>query len=365
MTSADLASATAQAERDGAGRPAADTYRRLARRRAVIVALMVVALAASVVADILLGPSRLGLDETLRTLLSPGDSAPISHTIVWDIRLPMALMAVVVGAALSVAGVQMQTILNNPLAEPFTLGIAAAASFGAATSIIVGVSVASLSGIFLTAANAWIFAILACLIIQGMSLIRGATAETMILLGIALVFLFSALLALLQFSASEQQLQQIVFWTMGSLTKSDWARVGLVALVLVIVVPLCARAAWRLTALRMGDDRAASLGVNVKRLRLSVLLAVSVLAATAVAFVGTIGFVGLVGPHVARMLLGEDQRYLVPGSMLCGALLLSVTSIVSKLVIPGVVVPVGIITALVGVPFFIGIIFLRRQRMWS
>jgi iron complex transport system permease protein len=340
-------------------------YRRLALRRAAILAALLAALLVSVLADVVLGPSKLSVGGALRTIVVPQGATAIEHAIVWDIRLPMALMAVVVGAALAVAGVQMQTILNNPLAEPFTLGIAAAASFGAAASIVLGVSVLTVGGLFLTAANAWLCAMVACLAIQSLSLLRGATAETMILLGIALVFLFNALLSLIEYRASEQALQQVVFWTLGSLTKADWMRLGLVAAVLAVVVPMCTRAAWRLTALRMGDERAASIGVEVRRLRLTVLLGVSVLAATAVAFVGTIGFVGLVGPHVARMLVGEDQRYLLPASMLCGALLLSVTSIVSKIVIPGVVLPVGIITALVGVPFFVGLVFTRRRRIWG
>lgn len=340
-------------------------YRRLAIRRTLLIAGMAVALVFSVLADVMTGPSQLSISDAIATIVAPWRSTPIEHAIIWNIRLPMALMAVAVGAALAAAGVQMQTILNNPLAEPFTLGIAAAASFGAATSIVVGASVLSVGGLFLTAANAWFFALLACLAIQSLSLLRGATAETMILLGIALVFLFSAMLSLLEFSASEQQLQQVIFWTLGSLTKAGWPQLALLTVMLILVLPLCARAAWKLTALRMGDDRAASLGVDVKRVRMTVLLGVSVLAATAVAFVGTIGFVGLVGPHVARMLLGEDQRYLLPGSMLCGALLLSVTSIVSKVLVPGVVIPVGIITALIGVPFFIAIVFTRRKQMWS
>jgi iron complex transport system permease protein len=340
-------------------------YRRLSLRRTAILGALLAALLGSVFADVVLGPSNLSVLGALRAIIAPSTATAIEHTIVWDIRLPMALMAVAVGSALAVAGVQMQTILNNPLAEPFTLGIAAAASFGAAASIVLGVSVLSVGGLFLTAANAWVCAMLACLAIQSLSLLRGSTAETMILLGIALVFLFNALLSLIEYNASEQALQQVVFWTLGSLTKANWLRLALVVAVLAVVVPLCARAAWRLTALRMGDERAASLGVEVRRLRLTVLLGVSVLAATAVAFVGTIGFVGLVGPHVARMLVGEDQRFLLPASMLCGALLLSVTSIVSKLVVPGVVIPVGIITALIGVPFFVAIVFARRRRIWS
>ncbi len=343
----------------------AAAYSRLSRRRGAILLGLLIALVASTVLDVVSGPSRMSAADSVRTIFMPWNSTVIEHAIIWDIRLPMAVMALVVGASLAVAGVQMQTILNNPLAEPFTLGIAAAASFGAATAIVFGVGVLAVGGLLLTAVNAWFFAMLACLAIQSLSLLRGATSETMILLGIAMVFLFSALLSLIQFTASEQALQQVVFWTMGSLTKASWLRIAIIVLVLVLVVPLCARAAWRLTALRMGDERAASLGVAVRRLRLTVLLGVSVLAATAVAFVGTIGFVGLVGPHVARMLVGEDQRYLVPASMICGALLLSITSIVSKIVMPGVVIPVGIITALVGVPFFIVIVFTQRRRIWS
>jgi iron complex transport system permease protein len=353
--------------RVGATAPATGVkaYRLLSRRRAVILGGLLLALLVSVFADVVLGPSGLSVPDALRAIVAPSRATLVEHAIVWDIRLPMALMAVAVGTALAVAGVEMQTILNNPMAEPFTLGIAAAASFGAATSIVLGVSVLSVGGLFITAANAWLWALLACLAIQSLSLLRGSSAETMILLGIALVFLFNALLSLMEYNASEQALQQVVFWTLGSLTKADWLRLAILVAVIVLVVPLCARASWRLTALRMGDERAASLGVEVRRLRLVVLFGVSVLAATAVAFVGTIGFVGLVGPHVARMLVGEDQRYLMPASMLCGALLLSVTSIVSKLVIPGVVIPVGIITALVGVPFFVAIIFTRRRRIWS
>ena len=148
-------------------------------------------------------------------------------------------------------------------------------------------------------------------------MMRGVTAETMVLLGIALVFLFQALLALLQYIASEQALQQVVFWSLGSLAKASWPKLGLTAADRRGDVPFFVRASWQLTALRLGDERARALGVDVQRLRLIVLVGVSLLAATAVAFVGTIGFVGLVGPHVARMLVGEEQRYFLPASAIC------------------------------------------------
>ena len=216
------------------------------------------------------------------------------------------------------------------MASPFTLGISAAAGFGAALALVLGVSVLPFAGVFLVSVNAFFFAMLASLIIYFLSSLRGVTVETVILLGIALVFLFSSLLALLQYIASEQALQQVVFWTLGSLVKASWPKIGIAIGVLVVVTPLFVRQVWTLTALRLGDEKALSLGINVKALRLQVLISISVLAAVAVAFVGTIGFVGLVGPHVARMLVGEDQRFFLPMSAICGAILLSAASIVSK-----------------------------------
>jgi iron complex transport system permease protein len=135
--------------------------------------------------------------------------------------------------------------------------------------------------------------------------------------------------------------------------------------VLVVLLPLMARRAWQLTALRLGEDKARSFGIDVRRMRLETILAVSLLAAVPVAFVGTIGFVGLVGPHIARMLIGEDQRFFLPASALAGALMLSATSIVSKSIVPGVIFPIGVITALVGVPFFFSLILTSRRRAWQ
>src|SRR5699024_4291362 len=142
-------------------------------------------------------------------------------------------------------------------------------------------------------------------------------------------------------------------WSLGSLTKATWPKIGVAAGTLALMLPFFGRQIWKLTALRLGDEKAHSLGVNVERLRLNVLIAVSLLAATAVSFVGTIGFVGLVGPHVARILVGEDQRYFLPASALAGAVLLSATSILSKTIIPGVIFPIGIISSLIGIPFFL------------
>lgn len=339
-------------------------YRLITARRLFILSGLLAALLLSVAVDLALGPAKYSLSEVISTILWPDEASNQLRVVIWDIRMPIALMAVTVGASLSLAGAQMQTILANPLASPFTLGISAAAGFGAALALVAGVAVFPAAVQYMVPVNAFLMAMLASLFIYSISTLRGVTVETIVLLGIALVFTFNALLSLLQYLASEQALAAVVFWTMGSLTKATWPKVGVTFMALLFCAPLFARRAWALTALRLGDDKAASFGVNVKRLRLEAMLLVSLLAAIPVSFVGTIGFIGLVGPHIARMVVGEDQRFFLPASILCGALLLSVTSVVSKMLIPGAILPIGVITALVGVPFFFSLIFTNRRKAW-
>lgn len=341
-----------------------DQYRALAFRRIIILALLTIALAISIAVDMALGPANYTLSQVLSALFDPSAVGNQLRVVIWDIRMPIALMAVTVGASLSLAGAQMQTILSNPLASPFTLGISAAASFGAALALVAGIAVFPGAIQYMVPLNAFLMAMLASLFIYFASTMRGVSVETIVLLGIALVFTFNAALSLLEYLASEQALAAVVFWTMGSLTKATWGKVYVTAAVVIVTVPLFMRNAWALTALRLGDDKAASMGVKVRSLRLQTMLTVSLLAAIPVSFVGTIGFVGLVGPHIARMVVGEDQRFFLPGSLICGALLLSVTSVVSKMLIPGAILPIGVITALVGIPFFFALIFSNRRRAW-
>ncbi|MEM8665128.1 MAG: iron ABC transporter permease, partial [Pseudomonadota bacterium] len=334
-------------------------------RKALLVLAVGLVLTASLIADIMIGPSNLAFLSVLETLLDPSGADAHTRLIVIDLRLPVALMALLVGAMLGVAGAQMQTILGNPLADPFTLGISSAASFGAALAITTQVALIPGFGPYLVPVNAFALAFSTALILYVFSRLRGVTSETMILVGIALLFSYNALLALMQYGATELELAQIVFWMMGSLARTTWPKIAICAVVLAVVLPWFMMRAWALTALRMGDDKAASLGVNVKRLRMEVLFGVSLLAAAAVSFVGTIAFVGLVGPHIARMLVGEDQRVFLPVSALASALILSLASIASKAINPGVIFPIGMITALIGIPFFISLILTVRRRNWQ
>ncbi|MGQ9364798.1 FecCD family ABC transporter permease [Azospirillum sp. ST 5-10] len=335
-------------------------YRARVGRRLWLLLGLAVALGLSVCLDLALGPARLSLGDVLAALVDPAGAPPRTAVVVWDIRMPVAVMAVVVGASLSVAGAQMQTILNNPLASPFTLGVSAAAGFGAALALAFGLALVPAAVSVMVPVNAFAMAMLAALLIHALGMRRGVDAQTIVLLGIAMVFSFNALLALVQYLASAEALAAVVFWTMGSLTKATWTKVAVTAACLLAVLPLFVRRAWTLTAMRLGDEKAASFGIKVARLRLETLLLVSLLAAIPVAFVGTIGFVGLVGPHIARLLIGEDQRFFLPGSALAGALLLSASSVASKALIPGAILPIGIVTALVGIPVFVSLVLTRR-----
>ncbi|MEM0673983.1 MULTISPECIES: FecCD family ABC transporter permease [Dickeya] len=323
-------------------------------------AVMAVAIVASLLLDFMLGPSGLPLDVLWQTLTDPANADAGSRVIVWDIRLPYALMAVVVGLALGLAGAEMQTILNNPLASPFTLGVSSAAAFGAALAIVLGIGIPGVPAQWFISANAFLFALLAALLLDGITRWTKVATSGVVLFGIALVFTFNALVSVLQFVANEDTLQGLVFWTMGSLARSSWEKLGILLAVLAVVMPLSMMSSWKLTALRLGEDRAISFGINVRRLRLTTLLRISLLSALSVAFVGPIGFIGLVAPHIARMIFGEDHRFYLPASALTGALVLSLASVASKNLLPGVIIPVGIVTSLVGVPFFLSIILRNR-----
>ncbi|WP_323018624.1 iron ABC transporter permease [Castellaniella sp.] len=337
-----------------------ENYRHLLRRRWLLVGLLGCIILVSILADFTLGPSGLGWAELSHALFQPAQADPTTRVIVWDIRLPYALMAVAVGLALGLAGGEMQTILNNPLASPFTLGISSAAAFGASLAIVLGLSLPGVPQSWMVAANAFVFALVSALLLDLVARWGAMSTSGLILFGIALVFSFNAAVSLVQFVASAEALQGLVFWTMGSLARSSWPKLGVLLLAIALLLPLSLRDTWKLTALRLGEDRAASFGIDVPRLRLTALLRISILAALAVSFVGTIGFVGLIAPHIARRLFGEDHRFYLPGSALVGGTILSLASIASKNIVPGIIVPVGIVTSLVGVPFFLSVV-LRRQ----
>ncbi|PZO65020.1 MAG: iron ABC transporter permease [Paracoccus denitrificans] len=337
-------------------------YHQQNRRRTVLVAVMAVMALVGVILDLTTGPAGLPLSQTVNSLLGLGQVERSTDVIIWQVRLPVAVLALLVGAALALAGAEMQTVLENPLAEPFTLGVSASAALGAAVVIILGITIPHIPPGWSVSASAFVFAIGSLMLLQLLGRLRAGGPEVLILFGIALNFSAQACLSLLQFVASPDALQQLVFWTLGSLSSASWPGAGLLAVILVVTVPFSLKSAWQLTALRMGDDQARSFGVNVEALRRWALLRVSLLAATSVSLVGVVAFVGLAGPHIARMLVGEDHRFLLPTSLLTGALLMSLASTLSKVLVTGVVLPVGLVTSMIGLPIFFALILRRRAR---
>ena len=335
-------------------------YRKVVLRRFALAGAILAFILFSLILDFTIGPSGLSLSALWHALVDAGSADAGTRVIVWELRLPIALMAIVVGMALGLAGAEMQTILNNPLASPFTLGVSSAASFGAALAIILGLGIPGIPDQWVISVNAFVFALLACFILDGISRWTRVATSGVVLFGIALVFTFNALISILQFVASEDTLQGLVFWTMGSMARASWDKLAILSNALLLNVPLSMKNAWKLTALRLGEDRAVSFGINVRQLRMATLLRISIISALTVAFVGPVGFIGLVAPHISRMLFGEDHRFYLPGSMLIGALVLSLASVLSKNIVSGVIIPVGIVTSLVGVPFFLSIIIRHR-----
>lgn len=337
-------------------------YRRLIFKRAAVLAALLVLSIASFIIDLSIGPVMLSGVEVLEAILGLETADTLNRVVILELRLPYALMALLVGASLGLAGAEMQTALNNPLASPFTLGIGAAATVGASLVIVFGAHWSGLSQTVLLPIAASFCAAAACALLLLVSRVLGTAVHTLVLFGIVLLFGLNALVGLIQFLADAEAVQQIVYWTLGSLARSSLDRAALLAVAFALCMFFAWRQAWPMTLLRSGEAQAASLGVAVGRLRVAVFIRVSVLTGVATAFVGEVGFIGLVGPHVARLLLGEDHRFFLPGSALAGALLLSLASVASRSLLPGVILPVGLVTALVGVPLFIVLITARGQR---
>ena len=336
-------------------------YHAMTKKKRLVLFLLLMGTAAGFLLNLIAGSSDIGLREAV-TVLTGGSVDPTADTVIRSIRLPMAVMAVLAGVAFAVGGCEMQTILGNPMASPYTLGISAAAAFGAAAGIVLEVNTAFLPPNLVVTANAFGFALLAAFLIYRFAAWQKSSRNTIILFGIALNFIFNALTTFLQYIADENKLQSLVFWTFGSLAKASWDKVLLLSAITFLSLLFLSRRAWQLTALVLQDARALSLGVNVPRLRRQVVILISLLTATTVSFVGTIGFLGLAAPHLARGLVGEDHRYLLPASALFGAFLLSAASLLSKLLIPGTLLPIGLITSILGIPFFLLLIFTAGRR---
>jgi len=296
----------------------------------------------------------------------PAPSNPQAELIVVGFRLPRIFLAILTGISLAVAGAVMQGLLRNPLVSPFTLGLSSAASFGAALAIVLGPGV--LVSYFLLSYDMWIvvfaflFGWLSMLLVYCISRSRGATKSTLILAGVVIGYLFTAGVMALKYITNNEKLRELMVWLMGGMWGASWSAVLLLIPLVVICFYLLERKAWDLNALSAGDDVAKNLGINVERLRLSGLMIATFAASCCLAFTGIIGFIGLMGPHICRMFIGSDHRYLIPCAGLMGAAILLISDTVARTIMSPVEIPVGIIMYAIGGVFFLFLIMRGRGR---
>lgn len=293
-----------------------------------------------------------------RLQLGGGALDSVSESVLWDIRLPRIVLALIVGASLGCAGAIMQGVFGNPLAEPGVIGISSGAAVGAVAAISLGLS---MFGNWTVTVFAFVTGLITVMVVYSLSRAGGRTeVVTLILTGVAVNAFSGAVIGLFIFIADNAELSTIIFWQLGSLAQASWLKVAAVApcaLFGLIVAPMYAR---RLDLLSLGERPARHLGVDVERMRIVLILVVALLTAAAVSVSGVIGFVGLVVPHLLRMAVGPGHRFLIPGSALGGALVLTTGDLVARTVAAPAELPLGVLTALIGSPFFFWL--LRRTR---
>ena len=340
------------------------------RKNTAIILLMLAAVLVTGVVCLFVGSSNMTVRDAVNALLGGGSDA--QSRIIWRIRIPRVLAAIIAGAGLSVAGLIMQTTLSNSMAAPSTLGVSNAAVFGANLSII------AFAGGFLSTGNnlqsfdvganpyatsvmAFAFATLSVLLILGLCTVRSFSPNVVVLSGMAIGAVWTAATTILQFYATDVGLSAAVVWSFGDLGRASYAKDAIMAVVVLIgfVYFLCM--AWKYNALLSGEATAKTMGVHVERLRFLSLLLASLITAVCVSFLGVIGFVGVICPHVTKKLLGQDHRVTIPASCLMGSLLLVLADTASRSIGSGTALPVGAITSLLGAPFFIAIIFGKKE----
>ena len=288
--------------------------------------------------------------------------------IFFQVRLPRIVLCSLTGAALGLSGCVMQNLLRNPLASPYTLGVSSGASFGAALAMVLGTSLIQknllFSGYSMVAANAFIFGCISLGVVCLVSKLCKNDINILVLTGTAISSLFSAGVSILKYISSSEALKNLDTWLMGGFWAANWKAVQIIAPFIVICLVFTLKYAWDFNAMNAVEDIASTLGIHVSYLKNISLLLVTLAASISIAFSGVIGFIGLIAPHIARSLVGVDNRKLIPESALMGAVILLVSDTVARTVLLPKEIPVGIITSLIGVPFFI-FILTRKKKIWG
>ena len=348
----------------------ADYHRHTLRKYVVLLAAFLL-LCLCFLGSLKAGSAEMSMGDVLRALLQP--SGERDSLIVWNIRLPRACIAVTVGMCLAMCGAIMQNVLRNPLASSSTLGVSQGAAFGAAVAIVYfgagaqvnnvsGDAAVSISNPTLVTAFAFLGGMGTTVVIMFISRALNAGPAVLVLAGVALSAMFSAGTSLVQYFADDIKVASVVYWTFGSLGRASWIQIFFTAGIAGAAFIYFMYNRWNYNAFEAGADTAKSLGVPVAILVPTSLLVCALIAAVSVAFVGVISFIGLVASHIMRRLLGNDMRFLLPGTALCGATLLLLADIAARTIISPVVLPIGAVTSIVGAPIFLFLLLKQRAR---
>ncbi|MCM1091376.1 MAG: iron ABC transporter permease [Muribaculum sp.] len=348
-----------------------ESYNRDKKHKKAIIILLFTAMLLMSVVCLFVGSSHMSVSDCAAALMRRGSAANIR--IIWNIRVPRVLAAIIAGAGLSLSGLIMQTTLNNVMASPSTLGVSNAAVFGANLSII------AFAGGFLSTGNnlsnymvginpyatsmaAFVFSAASILLILGLCKTRAFTPNVVVLAGVALGSVWTAATTILQFYATDVGLSAAVIWSFGDLGRATYRTDAIMLLTVGLGYLFFTLMSWRYNVLLTGEPTAKSMGIHVGRLRFLSLLLASVITAVCVSFLGIIGFVGIICPHITKKILGQDHRHTIHASAICGSLLLLLADTLSRSMGNGSSLPVGAITSLLGAPFFIAIIFSKEER---
>ena len=286
------------------------------------------------------------------------------RVIVLQVRMPRIAASILVGVLLANSGLLMQGVFRNPLVSPYTLGVSNGAAFGASLAIIFSAGMTSVAASNnLVSVFAFVFAAITMYLVQTIGMMAKNSTKSLLLAGVAVSYLFSSLVSFIKYVVDVEKLPELVFWQMGSVSDATWPQILILLIAAVLGLAVMTFYAWDMNVMATGEESAISLGVNYKRVRRIAFFFSTLMTGVAVAFAGTIGFVGMVAPHAARMLVGNDYRYTVPTASLCGALLLLVADSLSRMLVTAIALPIGVITSMIGVPFFIWLIVQKRQEV--
>lgn len=317
----------------------------------------IIVVSATVISALMLGAAELSIQQIINALFNP--SQDLASTVIWELRMPRTIMALVAGAGLALAGAILQTVTRNPLADPYLFGISSGASFGAVLAIgVFGANFASGFNPFAFIGS--LFATLLLLLIAGKT--RARQVESMVLAGVALSFLFSAFTSLILYWSDPQAVSGILFWTLGSFARADWQNIWLPAVCVALISAVMLLQQKSLSALLLGDENATTLGINVKQLRLSMLLLSAILTASIVSICGGIGFVGLMIPHIVRYLTTTTSKTRLILTAITGGVFMIWVDVFARTLLDNQELPIGIITAAIGSCFFLSILYLRQRR---